>query len=195
MNCDTCPLTKPKRKCKEKCDDCEYHTTEIKHPCCECIRLESENMEKGTSLEKSLKREVELYNKIVHEGPLDKYTPQGYKRLVQVHSIASRLAYKLIQKKTLIKTEDPALHERITHYTTLYDSVMSFNNAEDHDQTEDILTHTYQILHQLMIFFNQHFGLNYNLEPQPKTKTGPTPDEQLEAIQRTIENGGKPKPC
>jgi hypothetical protein len=195
MNCQTCILTKPADKCEKDCDNCCYHTPEIPHPCCICLRHESEAMERGTNLEKSLKAEVELYNKIIHVGPLDNYTPQGYKRLVQVHAIASRLAYKLIQKKTLIKTEDEALHERITHYTTLYDSVMNFNTAEDHDATEDVLTQTHQILHQLMIFFNNHFGLNYNLEPQPTTKSGPSPDEQLEAIQQTLKDGGKPKPC
>ena len=60
---------------------------------------------------------------------------------------------------------------------------------------EDILMETKEMLHQLMTFLNEHFGTNYNLEPQPKTRTQPTEDQQLDAIRIALERGERPRPC
>ncbi|MCK4717751.1 MAG: hypothetical protein KAT70_03690 [Thermoplasmata archaeon] len=142
-----------------------------------------------------LKGEVDLYNRIVHEGPIDHYTPLGYKRLVQLHAIASRLSTRFIQKKTLSQIDDPPILERITHYTSLYDTANRFTTADNYDTLEDVLYATKENLHQLMIFLNDHLELNFNLEPQPQTKTGPSVDEQLSQINTAIENGERPRPC
>jgi len=195
MNCKLCHLTPPPEKCNDDCDLCEFCDPEIPYPCCTCLRWEAEQMTSENEFENWIKSEVELYNRIVHQGPLNKYTPQGYQRLIKVHAIASRMSEKLIQKKIIINSLDKALQERINHYTTLYRSTLRYATADNQDTLEDILTETHEILHQLMLFFNDHFELNYNLETQTETKAGPEPDRQLSTIKEAIEKGERAKPC
>ena len=195
MKCPpSCLLIKPPQWCVGDCEKCEYNSsTEFSYPCCTCLNWEAiKNNEETTELHGWLKGQLMLYHKIVHEGPIDKYTIHGEKRLLRVFTIATRISERMVQKKTQMEIDDKELYQHITHYTTLYKTTTRFQTADNYDSMEEVLTEAHIILHDLMIFLNTHLNLNYNLQPQPQTETGPTPKDQIARIKDSLKAGGQP---